>query len=68
MIWIKAVRPTTPPGQDSVQTQHAPKQDSVKHICFGTSNGWFRYKSRTGFSASLIQQKIDSLHLPYKGN
>lgn len=58
---------TTPPVKDSVQTQHTPKQDSVKHILFfGTSlTAGLGINPEQAFPA-LIQQKIDSLHLPYK--
>lgn len=58
---------TTPPVKDSVQNQHTPKQDSVKHILFfGTSlTAGLGINPEQAFPA-LIQQKIDSLHLSYK--
>ncbi|RAJ23083.1 acyl-CoA thioesterase-1 [Pedobacter cryoconitis] len=53
--------------KDSVQASHLPAQDSVKHILFfGTSlTAGLGINPEQAFPA-LIQQKIDSLHLPYK--
>lgn len=53
--------------KDSVQVTHSQKQDSVKHILFfGTSlTAGLGINPEQAFPA-LIQQKIDSLHLPYK--
>ncbi|WP_367866533.1 arylesterase [Pedobacter sp. WC2423] len=53
--------------KDAVQAEHKPKQDSVKHILFfGTSlTAGLGVNPEQAFPA-LIQQKIDSLHLPYQ--
>lgn len=63
----KTDQTTTVPVQDSVQAAHVQKQDSVKHILFfGTSlTAGLGINPEQAFPA-LIQQKIDSLHLPYK--
>lgn len=63
----KTDQTATTPVKDSAQTQHIPKQDSVKHILFfGTSlTAGLGINPEQAFPA-LIQQKIDSLHLPYK--
>ncbi|MGY0034555.1 arylesterase [Pedobacter sp. NJ-S-72] len=54
--------------KDSVQTVPSGKQGSVKHILFfGTSlTAGLGVNPEQAFPAALIQQKIDSLHLPYK--
>ena len=53
--------------KDSVQTTTSEKQGLVKHILFfGTSlTAGLGVNPEQAFPA-LIQQKIDSLHLPYK--
>jgi len=58
---------TTAPVKDSVRAAHVQKQDPVKHILFfGTSlTAGLGINPEQAFPA-LIQQKIDSLHLPYK--
>lgn len=58
---------TTAAVKDSVQVAHSQKQDPVKHILFfGTSlTAGLGINPEQAFPA-LIQQKIDSLHLPYK--
>ena len=63
----KTDQTATAPVKDSVQTQHTPKQDSVKHILFfGTSlTAGLGINPEQAFPAP-IQLKIDSLHLPYK--
>lgn len=63
----KTDQTTTATVKDSVQVAHSQKQDPVKHILFfGTSlTAGLGINPEQAFPA-LIQQKIDSLHLPYK--
>ncbi|MET4142980.1 arylesterase [Pedobacter sp. UYP1] len=63
----KTDQTTTATVKDSVHVAHSQKQDPVKHILFfGTSlTAGLGINPEQAFPA-LIQQKIDSLHLPYK--